>query len=174
MSDEQKKYVTEKQADAVAGLTKIKNALQVYVDDTEGKVALSETMKNSICDYLGMTDSKEDVKKLIGQIDKLITFIDGLTLDNFKYDSNRHQAEDADGTKHQWVAYVCNKVLPIYLCPYFFENKKNNKTSAGTLIHEVTHIIFKAKDITYNDQECKELRKNQKTKKMLSKLEVFL
>jgi len=164
LSDEQKEFVSARKTEALEGLKKIKNTLQEYVNDTEGKVVLSESMKNSISDFLGMTDSKEDVQKIIEKLDTLITFIDGLTLEDFKYDSDRHRTENEDGTKSQWVAYVSNKSLPIYLCPYFFENNSSKKTSAGTLVHEVTHIEFKTRDITYNEQECKDLSNNRKLK----------
>ena len=166
LSDEQKEYVSEQKKQALDGLIKIKNILLEYVNDTESKVKLSEIMKNSISDFLGLTDSKADVKKIITKIDLLISYIDSLTLDMFKYDSDRHTEEKENGIKSQWVAYVCNTSDPIYLCPFFFEEntKRSKKTSAGTLIHEVTHIILKTKDITYKEQKCKHLSKSQKLK----------
>ena len=133
------------------------------MDDKEGEVELSDMIKTSINDFLGMTDSKDDVKKIINKLDSLISYIDKLSLENFKYDKDRHESKNA-GKKSQWAAYVNNNKLPIYLCPYFFENKSSSKTSAGTLIHEATHIIFKTKDITYDEQECRDLQGKQNLK----------
>ena len=163
LNDEQKKYVQARKLEVLEGLNKIKNVLQSYVDDKEGEVELSDMIKTSINDFLGMTDSKDDVKKIINKLDSLISYIDKLSLENFKYDKDRHESKNA-GKKSQWAAYVNNNKLPIYLCPYFFENKSSSKTSAGTLIHEATHIIFKTKDITYDEQECRDLQGKQNLK----------